>query len=167
MHKFIVYASLAVFLTGAFFAASVQPAWAQDLASISPGDASTPVTAENMPVFLDTGLATKKADFTQFARTRAKSLDRNHRLARSRMQITQQADGSYLARFHVIDMDSIVTNVRRSSSKSVPFVGVMRFCELVMEASGDSPAACRAAEFTPVTVIPNRQIFSFKKGSWQ
>ncbi|WFS63010.1 hypothetical protein LF599_02300 [Pseudodesulfovibrio thermohalotolerans] len=167
MHKFFVYASLAVFLTGAFFAASVRPAWAQDLAAISPGDASTPVRVENMPAFLDTGLATKKADFTRFARSRAKSLDRNHCQARSRMQITQQPDGSYLARFHAIDMDSIVTNVRRSKSKTVPFVGVMRFCELVMEAKADSPDACRAAEFTAVTVIPNRQIFSYKKGSWQ
>ena len=167
MHKFFAYAFLAVFLTGAFFAASAQTSRAQDVASISPGDANTKINTKNMPLYLDEGLVTKNADFSKFARVRAKSLDRNHRMARARMQITKQADGSYLARYHAIDMDSIVTNVRRSSSKTVPFVGVMRFCELVMEATGDSPSACKKAKFTPVTVIPNRQIFSFRKGAWQ
>jgi hypothetical protein len=167
MHKFFVYAFLAVFLTGAFFAASVQDSRAQDLAAISPGDANTKITTKNMPLYLDEGLVSKNADFSKFARVRARSLDRNHRMARTRMQITKQADGSYRARYHAIDMDSIVTKVRRSSSKSVPFVGVMRFCELVMEATAESPAACKKAEFKPVTVIPNRQIFSFRKGAWQ
>ena len=167
MHKFFVYAFLAVFLTGAFFAASARTSQAQDVASISPGDANAKINTKNMPLYLDEGLVSKNADFSKFARVRAKSMARNHRMARPRMQITKQADGSYLARYHAIDMDSIVTNVRRSSSKTVPFVGVMRFCELVMEATGDSPSACKKAKFTPVTVIPNRQIFSFRKGAWQ
>ncbi|WP_148266970.1 hypothetical protein [Pseudodesulfovibrio mercurii] len=167
MHKFTVYATLAVFLTGAFFAASALPCRAQDVAAIAPGDATTHINTKNMPLYLDEGLVAKNADFSKFARVRAKALDRNHRLARSRMQIIKQADGSFLARYHAIDMDSIVTKVSRSKSKTIPFVGVMRFCELVMEATGESPAACRAAEFTPVTVIPNRQIFSYKKGTWQ
>jgi hypothetical protein len=164
MHKVYAYAFLAILLTGAFFVASAQ---AQDVASISPGNANTKVTTKNMPLYLDEGLVTKNADFSKFAKVRARSLDRNHRLARSRMQIIKQADGSYLARYHAIDMDSIVTKVRRSSSKTVPFVGVMSFCELIMESKGNSPSACKKAEFTPVTVIPNRQIFSFRKGAWQ
>ena len=167
MHKFLVYAFWAVFLTGAFFVASVLPSRAQDLAAISPGDATTRINTKNMPLYLDEGLVTKNADFTKFARVRAKVLNRNHRMARARMQITRQADGSYLARYHAIDMDSIVTKVSRSKSKTIPFVGVMRFCELVMEAKADTVAACKTAKFTPVTVIPNRQIFSYRKGSWQ
>lgn len=167
MHKFIVYASLAIFLTGAFFASDARTARAQDLASIAPEDAVPHITTKNMPLYLDEGLVSKNADFTKFARVRARSLERNHRMARSRMQIIKKADGSYVARYHAIDMDSIVTKVSRSQSKTIPFVGVMRFCELVMEATAESPAACRAAKFTPVTVIPNRQIFSYRKGSWQ
>lgn len=167
MHKFHIYALLAVFLTGAFFAASERASLAQDLAAISPGDATTKINTKNMPLYLDEGLVTKNADFSKFARVRARSLDRNHRMARARMEITRLADGTYRARYHAIDMDSIVTKVRRSSSKTVPFVGVMRFCELVMEATAESPAACKSAKFTAVTVIPNRQIFSFRKGAWQ
>ncbi|WP_319583202.1 hypothetical protein [uncultured Pseudodesulfovibrio sp.] len=167
MDKFFISALLAVFLTGAFFAASAQAVHAQDVASLSPGDASVKINTKNMPLYLDEGLVTKNADFSKFARVRAKSLDRNHRMARTRMQIIKQDDGSFLARYHAIDMDSIVTKVSRSSSKTVPFVGVMRFCELVMEATAESPAACKKAKFSPVTVIPNRQIFSFRKGAWQ
>ncbi|MEZ7198490.1 hypothetical protein [Pseudodesulfovibrio karagichevae] len=167
MHKFFMYAFGAALLTGAFFAASQQAAMAQDLAAISPGDATTRINTKNMPLYLDEGLVTKNTDFSRFARVRAQSMDRNHRMTRAHMQIIKQADGSYLARYHAIDMDSIVTKVSRSSSKTVPFVGVMRFCELIMEATAESPAACKKAEFKPVTVIPNRQIFSFRKGSWQ
>jgi len=167
MHKFFVYAFWAVLLTGAFFVASGQTSLAQDLAAISPGDATTKINTKNMPLYLDEGLVSKNTDFSRFARVRAKSMARNHRMARGRMQITRQPDGSFLARYHAIDMESIVTKVSRSSSKTVPFVGVMRFCELVMEAKAESPSACKKAKFTPVTVIPNRQIFSFRKGSWQ
>ena len=167
MQKHVFPVLLAVFLTGAFFASPAGVAHAQDVASVAPGNATTPVTAANMPVYLDEALETKHADFSKFARVRADALNRNHRMSRSRMEITKQADGSYLARYHVIDMDSIVTKVSRSSSKTIPFVGVMRFCELVMEAVAASPEACRSAHFNAVTVIPNRQIFSYKKGTWQ
>lgn len=167
MQKHVFPVLLAVFLTGAFFAPLTGTARAQDVASVAPGNATTPVTAANMPVYLDEGLATKHADFFQFAKARADALNRNHRMSRSRMQITKREDGSYLARYHVIDMDSIVTKVSRSSSKTIPFVGVMRFCEMVMEAVAASPEACRTAHFEAVTVIPNRQIFSYKKGAWQ
>ncbi|WP_316897392.1 hypothetical protein [Pseudodesulfovibrio indicus] len=166
MHKFAILAILALLSTGAFFASGVT-ASAQEVASVAPGNASQPVTAANMPLYLDEGLATKHADFEKFAKTRAQALNRNHRLSRQRMLITKQPDGSYLARYHAIDIDSISTKVSRSKSKTIPFVGVMRFQEMIMEAVGNSPELCRTAHFKPVSAIPNRQIFSYKKGTWQ
>lgn len=169
-HAFI--AVLAVLLTGAF-CASGSPALAGDaaapqaVASVAPGNATKPVTAQNMPVYLDEALASKHADFSSFAKTRVSSLNRNHIHAKSRMQITKQSDGSYRARYHQIDAATVSCKVSRSSSKVVPFVAVLRFQEMIMEAVAESPEACRQAQFAAVEVIPNRQIFSFKKGGWE
>ncbi|MUM77792.1 hypothetical protein GKC30_09115 [Pseudodesulfovibrio sp. F-1] len=121
----------------------------------------------NLPAYLDEALIQKHADFTSFAKSKIRSLNQNHNLSRSRMKIERQPDGSYRARYHAIDDGSLVCNVRRSSSNTIPFVGVLFYKEKVFEAVASSPDACRVAEFIPVAVIPNRHIFSFKQGSWQ
>ncbi len=172
MFKHIFSAFMAVFVTGFFLASGVQ---AQDtglqktvdVAIAAPGNAKTPVSSANLPVYLDEDLASKHADFSRFAKTKISALNRNHRLSKSRMQIVKQPDGTYRAKYHSIDDTSLVCKVRRSKSKSVPFVGVLSFKEKIFEATADSPDAFRQAEFIPVAVIPNRHIFSLKKGSWQ
>jgi len=138
-----------------------------DVAAIAPGNANTQVTSKNLPLYLDEDLASKHADFSSFAKTKVSTLNRNHRLSKSRMQIIQQPDGSFLARFHSIDNTSLVCKVRRSKSKSIPYVAILSYKEKVFEAVAASRAACRSAEFIPVAVIPNRHIFSYKKGRWQ
>ncbi|QJB55526.1 hypothetical protein [Pseudodesulfovibrio sp. zrk46] len=138
-----------------------------DVAAAAPGNAKTPVTSKNLPLYLDEDLASKHADFSSFAKTKVSSLNRNHRLSKSRMQIIPQPDGTYRARYHSIDDQSLVCKVRRSKSKTIPYVAILSYKEKVYEAVGASPDACRKAEFIPVAIIPNRHIFSFKKGRWQ
>jgi len=173
MIKYVFSAVLVVFLTGTFLASTgqandVAPNQAPvDVAVASPGNANTPVTGQNLPLYLDEDLATKHADFSSFAKSKVGTLNRNHRLSKSRMQIVKQADGSYLARYHSIDSGSLICKVRRSKSKSIPYVGVLRYKEKIMEAVGASAEECRQGEFIPVAIIPNRHIFSFKKGAWQ
>eukprot|EP00831_Metopus_contortus_P057820 TRINITY_DN50134_c0_g1_i1.p2 TRINITY_DN50134_c0_g1~~TRINITY_DN50134_c0_g1_i1.p2 ORF type:complete len:202 (-),score=35.16 TRINITY_DN50134_c0_g1_i1:332-937(-) len=172
MKKIAIIAVLAVFLIGACFTLAEQALAGdlpqpQDVASIAPGNATSPVTSKNMPVYLDEKLVSKHADFTLFAKSRIHALNRSHRLAKSRMQITRQADGSFLARYHIIDDDTVSCRVSRSNSKTIPYVAVLRFKEVVMEAVAITPEECRQAKFAPVSVIPNRQIFSYKKGTWQ
>ncbi|MFH1913112.1 MAG: hypothetical protein ABIK45_02415 [Pseudomonadota bacterium] len=121
----------------------------------------------NLPAYLDEDLIKKHADFSSFAKSKVHSLNQNHNLSQSRMKIERQPDGTYRARYHVIDHGSLVCNVRRSASTTVPFVGVLFYKEKIFEAVANSPDGCRVAEFIPVAVIPNRHIFSFKQGSWQ
>ncbi len=173
MFKHIFFIVLAVSLTGSFLVSGVQAEETSssntpvNMAAIAPGNAKTPVTSKNLPIYLDEDLASKHADFSKFAKTKVTALNRNHRLSRSRMQIIKQPDGSFLARFHTIDDTSMVCKVRRSKSKTIPFVGVLSFKERVFEAIAASPDDFRKAEFIPVAVIPNRHIFSYKKGRWQ
>lgn len=138
-----------------------------EVAAIAPGNAQTPINSQNLPVYLDEELATKHVDFTKFAKKKVVALNKNHRLSRSRMQITKQPDGSYRARFHEVDESSLAYKVRRSKSKTIPFVAILSYKEKVYEAVAESPKACRKADFIPVAIIPNRHIFSYKKGTWK
>jgi len=173
MIKFVISAALALLLAGIFFVPASQAEQTGttktpiDVAVMAPGNANVPVTGQNLPLYLDEDMASKHANFSSFAKVTIRSLNRNHRLSKSRMQIVKQPDGTYRARYHSIDSTSMVCKVRRSKSKSIPYVGVLRYKEKIFEAVAKSPEACRRSEFIPVAIIPNRHIFSFKKGAWQ
>lgn len=143
-----------------------EPLAAGEMAAITPGATAAPMSANQVPVYLDEELAQRHDEFSRFVKGKVQTLNRNHRLSKSRMSITRLEDGSYRARYHRIDDGSLICKVRRSKSKSVPFVGVLKYKEQVFESVGASPDECRKADFIPVTVIPNRHIFSFKQGHW-
>jgi hypothetical protein len=164
----IIAAALVVaFVAPAANAADTAEAATMEMASAAPSTAGDQVSAATLPAYLDKEMVAKHADFSQFARSKVRSLNQNNKLSRSRMQIERLSDGSYRARYHSIDDASLVCKVRRSKSTSVPYVGVLSYKEKIFEAVAGSPDACRTAEFIPVAVIPNRHIFSFKQGSWQ
>ncbi|CCH48886.1 hypothetical protein [Pseudodesulfovibrio piezophilus] len=173
MHKTVFIFFFAIFLScwgslpNVLAADAETPDAPVNVAIATPGLGEVPVASTNLPVFLDQDLANKHANFSRFAKSKVSTLNRNHRMSRSRMQIIKQADGTYRARYHKIDSNSLVCKVRRSKSKTIPFVGVLSFKEEVFEAIADSPDACKKAEFSPVSIIPNRHIFSYKKGLWQ
>lgn len=125
---------------------------------------STPAAKASAPV--DRELATKHDDFENFAKWKVKQFNSNHRLSRSRMQVTKQADGTYRARFHEIDNSSLSFKVSRSQSKSTPFVGILSYREQVYESFAKAPEQFKQALFNVVEIIPNRHIFSYRKGKW-
>jgi hypothetical protein len=118
------------------------------------------------PVDKDKDLARKFSDFENFAKTKVQQLNRNHRFSRSRMEITKQPDGTYRARYHQIDDSTLSVKVRRSQSKSIPFVGVLSYTEQVFESFAKAPEQFDKTSFAVVEVIPNRHIFSYRKGAW-
>jgi hypothetical protein len=115
----------------------------------------------------DKDLARRSADFESFAKVKVQQLNRNHRYTASRMEITKQTDGRYRARYHQIDESSLGLKVRRSQSKSIPFVGVLSYKEQVFESFASSPDQFKKSSFKVVEVIPNRHIFSYQKGVWK
>ena len=114
----------------------------------------------------DDALAAMHNSFQKFAKTKVQKLNSNHQYSRSRMQVKKDSNGLYCARYHEIDDSSLKYKVRRSKSKSVPYVGILSYQEQIFEAYGASPAECKKGKFTPVAVIPNKHIFSYKKGAW-
>jgi hypothetical protein len=114
----------------------------------------------------DRELASKSADFESFAKWKVRQLNSNHRFARSRMEIVKQADGTYRARYHEIDASTLSVKVRRSQSRSTPYVGILSYREQVYESSASKPDQFEKGAFAVFEVIPNRHIFSYQKGKW-
>jgi hypothetical protein len=135
-----------------------------EIAIARPANKALPVTAKKLPQYLDEDLVKQHKAFRSFARVKISALNRNHRFSRSRMVVTKMADGTYKARYHVIAPESMVCQVRRSKSKTVPYVGVLSYKEKIFEASGTTAKEARKAQFHTVKVIPNRHIFCYKNG---
>ncbi|MEJ2490898.1 MAG: hypothetical protein P8Y73_05875 [Desulfuromonadales bacterium] len=114
----------------------------------------------------DRDLEAKRIEFQDFAKSKVQQLNRNHRFARSRMQIIPQDDGTYLARYHQIDDENMKMKVRRSESGSAPFVAVLSYREQVFEARAPTREKCQKSPFNLVRIIPNRHIFCYRKGAW-
>lgn len=114
----------------------------------------------------DNELMVRLAEFENFARTKVKQLDRNHINSRSHMKVTRLSDGTYRARYHKIDDTTMKVKVRRSQSSSAPYVGIITYKEQVLESSARAPEEFEPAMFAVVEIIPNRHIFSFRKGTW-
>ena len=114
----------------------------------------------------DSELSAKYEDFSSFAKSKVRQLNRNHKFSRSRMKVTRLPDGTYRARYHRIDDSSLSVKVRRSQSSKIPFVGVLSYQEQVFESSARTPEQFDDSMFAVVKIIPNRHIFSYQKGSW-
>lgn len=115
----------------------------------------------------DPDLVEKRTQFQTFASAKIKQLNRNHRWAKSRMQIIKQPDGSYVGKYHQIDDQSLAVKVRRSSSKAVPYVGILSYREQILEGRAPSADALAQAKFAVKQIIPNKHLFSYMKGKWQ
>lgn len=114
----------------------------------------------------DAQLDQRRGDFLRFAQGKIREMNRNHIYARPRMRISKEADGSYRAVYHQINETSLACEVNRSKSKSIPFVAVLSYQEEVYATSCATPEQCRQGEFSPVGMIPNRHIFSYRNGTW-
>jgi len=115
----------------------------------------------------DQELIDKSAQFEAFATNKVQQLNRNHVLSKKRMQVTRQSDGTYKGLYHQIDEQHMTVKVRRSSSKSIPYVGIISYQEQVFEAQAPSLAQLNNRDFDLVQIIPNKHLFSYKKGRWQ
>ncbi len=114
----------------------------------------------------DKELMVRLAEFETFARSKVRQLNQNHKNSQSHMKITQQKDGTYRARFHKIDDSTMKVKVRRSQSNSAPYVGIISYREQIFESSASAPEGFENDMFAVVEIIPNRHIFSFRKGVW-
>ena len=114
----------------------------------------------------DNELMVRLAEFETFARSKVRQLNKNHKNSQSHMKITQQKDGTYRARYHKIDDSTMKVKVRRSQSSSAPYVGIISYREQIFESSARAPEEFENDMFAVVEVIPNRHIFSFRKGVW-
>lgn len=158
-----------VLFVGCFFAPLAHGADTDtpiDVASAAPGRASTPVTAANLPTYLDEDLASKHADFSKFARTWIRTSNQHHIYSRNRMKIKRQPDGTFSATFHRSDENDVVCTVRKNISSGV-YTAVLRYKEVIYKTIATSADECRTNEFLPSLVNRRIRIFKLKGNTWQ
>lgn len=131
--------------------------------TVEPSPAAQPYT----PPRNDHPLLRMYEHFVGFAKDHIHLVNANHIESRSRMTVTSSPYGYYVGRYHEIDRESMNCEVKRSSSKKVPFVAVLRYKEHVYEAVATSEEAVRQAVFTIVRSIPTCEIFSYRNGNWE
>ncbi|WP_147820070.1 hypothetical protein [Salidesulfovibrio onnuriiensis] len=165
--KICLFLMMALIAVPCFAQDGTDDAQTVEIAISKPADRTKPMAGKDLPLYLDEELAARHKEFRSFARLKIGALNRNHRFSRSRMLIEQQADGSWKARYHQIEQATMTCQVRRSKSKSVPYVGVLSYKESIYESTGASPAECKKGTFEAVRVIPNKHIFCYKKGGWK
>lgn len=153
-----------VFVAAGFCLLSVQSMAGEVSDYVSYSSATPPDILR--PADKDRDLASKYSDFENFAKLKVQQFNRNLRFSRSRMKITKKPDGTYSARYHQIEDSTLSFKVRRSQSRSIPFVGVLSYREQVFESSAATPEQFDQSRFAVVEVIPNRHIFSYRKGAW-
>ena len=113
-------------------------------ADIDPADAQKKVLETQ-------ALALKRLDFELFAKSKVQQLNRNHRFSRPRMEVTKRSDGKYRARYHQIDDSSMSVKVRRSQSRSIPYVGIVSYNNQIIRPTGKH---CRHLRF-PGAIFPD------------
>ena len=156
----------AAFIAGAFFIL-VSPVIAEEKAPVQVSHMNVdPAAAKEQAIRIQT-LALKRLEFELFAKSKVQQLNRNHIFSRSRMEITKQLDGTYLARYHQIDGSKMGIKVRRSESGAIPYVGILSYQERVFESTAKTLEQLDQSTFTVVKIIPNRHIFSYQKGIWK
>ncbi len=158
--------SKAVFIVGAVFMLAT-PVVAEEKAPVKVSHLNVdPAAAKEQAIRIQT-LALKRLEFDLFAKSKVQQLNRNHIFSRSRMEITKQLDGTYLARYHQIDSSTMGTKVRRSESGTIPYVGILSYREQVFESTAKTLEQLDQSTFNVVKIIPNRHIFSYQKGVWK
>ncbi|WP_027723120.1 hypothetical protein [Maridesulfovibrio zosterae] len=105
--------------------------------------------------------------FRIFAIGWVKKLNRSHLKGFHNMEIILQEDGSYMARYHAINPDSIKCIVKNTSSKTKGMVGMLKYIETIYQSKAATPQEARSKKFTPVKNIRITEIFSNTGKGWR
>ena len=135
------------------------------VASAAPGMGTAPITSATIPAYLDEDLASKFADFSRFAKSWIRKTNQYHVCSKSRMQIKQEADGTYSAIYHRSDENDVVCTVKKNATGA--YTAVLRYKEIIYKAIAATPEACRSGDFLPSLVNRRIRIFKLTGSSWE
>lgn len=97
--------------------------------------------------------------FERFAASWMERMERTEAENRSEPRVTSQEGRTYVTyRGYAEGFD---TELRATGSAQTPYVGVLRYQEILFACADRSATRCRAASRTPVT-----EIFRFQDGRW-
>ncbi len=110
-------------------------------------------------------LAEARELFLNFAIQWLKKANLSYRFTPDNAELLDR-DGAYVARYHLVDLETLSIRVKPSSYQSTPYVGVMRYVEYEYECPGQTPQAARISFCAKVRGSRITEIFRFAEGRW-
>lgn len=177
MQRLAIFAILAMFLTGAFFAPNAR-AQSEALASPPVETASIPKSDTQSPgqaalSAASKDLARKQQELVKSALEWMATANTHILPSRRKPRIEKLPSGMYKAVYFIRRqyLDEEINPARGAlfevTKEKHGYSGMFRFVEVVYESVGATPAECRTGEFLPKVRRPNAQIFSYTRGRWQ
>lgn len=103
--------------------------------------------------------------FDEFARAWVNRVNSNYRATASRKELVQRGE-TFAARYMAVAQDSLEVRIKPSTSRTTPYVGVLRYIQETWECPGDSPESARNAQCTPVKRVRVTEIFRYERDHW-
>lgn len=103
--------------------------------------------------------------FRTFAAQWVNTVGKSYRCTVSKKEVVKTPNG-YVARYFHVPDGTLTTRVKTTDRPGCPFVGVLSYHEHVLEATGASPEAALAGDFSPVKRSKITEIFRHDGSRW-
>ncbi len=82
-------------------------------------------------------------------------------------EVTRQPDGTYMARYMAVDMDSLVTSYNPTNgNKTIKYIGRMIYHEVEYVSTGKNQKQAMAGPFNESNRTPITELIKYKAGKW-
>lgn len=108
-----------------------------------------------------------KEELDHFAKDCIMRMNKQRRPGISHKEVKRQPDGTFLARYMAVDIDSLETSFNPTNgNKTIKYIGSMRYHEVEYVSSGKNQKQALAGPFSEANRVPITELIKFKKGKW-
>ena len=105
-------------------------------------------------------------DLDSFAKKCVISMNSQLRPGLHTKEVAPHPNGGYVARYMVVDADSLQTSYNPAENKYVQYVGKMIYHEVEYSSTGTTKEQALAGPFNEVNRVPVTELIKYMKGKW-
>ncbi len=106
------------------------------------------------------------AQFLDFSFSRIQILNRNFMHNPDNIFV-EPRDPFFVARYHKVEPASVTVEVKKTNSGMTPYIGVLRYTEIIYESNGGCSISVVEGPFSPVHYRKVTEIFRYVQNRWQ
>ena len=108
-----------------------------------------------------------KAGLDTFAKDCITRMNRQRRPGINSKEVKRQPDGTFLARYMIVDPDSLQTSYDPiDGNKTIKYIGRMQYHEVEYVCSGKDQKQAMAGPFSESNRVPVTELVKYKQGKW-